>query len=35
MFPETTAAFDIGDKSLNYLHGGKPLIEDWAEKNIR
>jgi len=27
MFPETTAAFDIGDKSLNYLHGGNSLQE--------
>ena len=27
MFPETTAAFDIGDRSLNYLHGGNSLQE--------
>lgn len=27
MFPETTAAFDIGDKSLNFLHGGNSLQE--------
>ncbi|MFN3151820.1 BREX-6 system phosphatase PglZ [Bremerella sp.] len=27
MFPKTTAAFDIGDKSLNYLHGGNSLQE--------
>ncbi len=27
MFPETTAAFDIGDRSLNYVHGGNSLQE--------
>lgn len=27
MFPETTAAFDIGDRSLNFVHGGNSLQE--------
>ena len=27
IFPETTAAFDIGDRSVNYLHGGNSLQE--------
>jgi hypothetical protein len=27
MFPETTAAFDIGDRSMSFLHGGNSLQE--------